>query len=112
MTNLSYELINANVVDNYQISSDPTQSLLNGVVAGVNFKIMLTDFPEIFIHYNAVLTPPTNNTFVEEEELTNAIVLEWAVNTLDENKKNSIYNVLVKKKDGIAPVTRSVSFNA
>jgi hypothetical protein len=110
MTNLSYELISTSVTDNYQVyGTNSTPTLLNGVVSRVTFKVMLTDFPDVFIQQDAMLDLPKLNDFLDLEELTQSKIIGWATATLSEEKKASLYNILVKKKDGLLPVTRNVT---
>lgn len=111
MKNLKIELINADVIDNFEsYKSDSTSVLLDGVVHRANLKISLKNDAEIFMHYSVMLDLPKLDSFLDIEDVTKAKIVKWATDILSDNQKEMFEKSLLKRKEGKLPVTKQVTF--
>lgn len=112
MKNLSYALVNTDVVDNFEIfTEDFENKLLNGVVNRVSLIIALSDDSDISMSYSVMLGPPKQDSFLEIESVTKENVLKWAIDSISDIQKEVFLNHLLKIKNNTLPSTRKVEFN-
>lgn len=112
MKNLKIELINADVIDNFEsYKSDSTSVLLQGVVHRANLKISLKDDAEIFMHYSINLDLPKLDSFLEIEDVTKAKIVKWATDVMSDQQKEIFEKSLLKRKEGKLPVVKQVVFD-
>ena len=111
MTNLKIELINADVIDNFETyGGTQNVTLLNGVVHRANLKISLNDDSETFMHYSVMLDMPKLDSFLDVEDVTKAKIVQWASAAISDNQKEMFQKSLMKRKEGTLPVTKKVNF--
>lgn len=112
MKNLKIELVNADVIDNFEsYKSDSTSVLLDGVVHRANLKISLKDDAEVFMHHSIMLDMPKLESFLDMEDVTKAKILKWATDLMPDVQKEGISKALTKRKEGKLPVTKKVTFD-
>ena len=111
MKNLKFELINADVIDNFEsYKSDSTSVLLDGVVNRANLKISLKDDADIFMHHSIMLDMPKLDSFLDVEDVTKAKIVKWATDAMPDIQKENIEKALLKRKEGKLPVVKQVVF--
>lgn len=111
MKDLKFELINTDVVDNFEVFNENYESvLLQGVVSRVNLKVCLKEDESISMYHSISLDFPKLSSFLEEEDVTKAKVLKWATDSISEQQKEIMYNSLLKRKNNTMPTQRKVEF--
>lgn len=112
MKNLKIELVNADVIDNFEsYKSDSTSVILDGVVHRANLKISLKDDAEVFMNYSVMLNLPKLESFLDVQDVTKAKIVKWATDTFSDNEKEMFEKTLSKRKEGKLPVTKKVTFD-
>ena len=111
MKNLKIELINADVIDNFEsYKSDSTPVYLHGVVQRANLKISLKDDADIFMHHTIMLDMPKLDSFLDVEDVTKAKIVKWATDVMPDVQKENIEKALIKRKEGKLPLVKKVTF--
>lgn len=110
MKTVNWELFNAKQTDKYGlVNEDGTESLIDGVVTFAALKAVVSDGDNVFNKmYHVALRPPVKEDFTPVEDLTREQVLEWALESLGSNKKESIEKSILSRLGKGEPVHKTI----